>query len=132
VGDVLSRLFRKPLAVLATSSYGGEGDRIRGKLTFARHVTTTTAIGSHVLLVDDLLDSGVTLKETVPWLQENYPEQIKEIRTAVLWHKAHSILKADYCVEFLADDPWIHQPFEPYEFMEMAELAAKFPDQSNQ
>lgn len=127
IGDVFSRLYRKPLGVLAASSYGGEGDRIRGKLTFARHVTTTAAeMGSHILLVDDLLDSGVTLKETVPWLKENYPEQIVEIRTAVIWHKAHSIVTPDYCVEFLVDNPWVHQPFEPYELMTIEDLAARY------
>ncbi len=126
IGDVFSRLYRKPLGVLAATSYGGEGDRIRGKLTFARHVTTTAAqMGSHILLVDDLLDSGVTLKETIPWLKENYPGQIIEIRTAVLWHKSHSVVKPDYCVEFLEDNPWVHQPFECYELMTIEELASK-------
>lgn len=126
IGDVFSRLYRKPLGVLAATSYGGEGDRIRGKLTFARHVTTTAPqMGSHILLVDDLLDSGVTLKETVPWLKENYPEQIIEIRTAVLWHKSHSVISPDYCVEFLEDNPWVHQPFERYELMTIEELASK-------
>lgn len=126
IGDVFSRLYRKPLGVLAATSYGGEGDRIRGKLTFARHVTTTAAqMGSHILLVDDLLDSGVTLKETIPWLKENYPEQIIEIRTAVLWHKSQSVISPDYCVEFLEDNPWVHQPFECYELMTIEELASK-------
>ena len=142
IGDVFSRLYRKPLGILAASSYGGEGDiatqrqgdRIRGKLTFARHVTTTAAqMGSHILLVDDLLDSGATLKETIPWLKENYPEQIIEIRTAVLWHKSHSVISPDYCVEFLEDNPWVHQPFERYEYMTIEELASglgslKFPE----
>lgn len=130
IGDVFSRLYRQPLGVLAASSYGGEGDRIRGKLTFARHVTTTSQMGSHILLVDDLLDSGVTLKEAVPWLKENYPEQVVEIRTAVLWHKSHSVVKPDYCVEFLVDNPWVHQPFERYELMTIEELAATYQPHS--
>lgn len=133
IGDVLSRLYRKPLGILAATSYGGEGDRVRGQLTFARHVTTTAAqMGSHVLLVDDLLDSGVTLKETVPWLKQNYGDHIVEIRTAVLWHKACSVVAPDYCVEFLPDNPWVHQPFERYELMSLEELAASLtPEKSS-
>jgi hypoxanthine phosphoribosyltransferase len=126
IGDIFSRLYRQPLGILAATSYGGKGDRVRGKLTFARHVTTTAnQMGSHVLLVDDLLDSGVTLKETVPWLKQNYADHIVEVRTAVIWHKACSVIAPDYCAEFLEDNPWIHQPFEAYEHMSLEDLATK-------
>jgi uncharacterized protein len=47
------------------------------------------------------------------------------MRTAVLWYKNCSVYEPDYYVEKLNDNPWIHQPFEPYETMTPAELAAK-------
>ncbi len=127
VGDILSRLFDQPLAILSTSSYGGVGNRVRGSVTFSRDLSMTTAnLGSHVLLVDDLVDSGVTLKRTLTWLDRKYGFYIEEVRTAVLWYKDCSVIKPDYYVDYLADNPWIHQPFEPYEDMTPEELLAKW------
>lgn len=126
VGDILSRIYKQPLAILATSSYSGPGKQDRGVLTFSRHLTMTAAeLGDRVLLVDDLVDSGVTLQQTIPWLKQ-YDDQIKEIRTAVLWYKAGSLFAPDYYIDYLAENPWIHQPFEPYEQVDLAQLAAVY------
>jgi uncharacterized protein len=127
VGDVLARLYDVPLAIAAVSSYGGEGNRTRGSLTFSEGLAKTTAnLGSHVLIVDDLVDSGHTLDKSRIWLQSKYGFYIEEMRTAVLWYKDCSIIEPDYYVEKLMDNPWIHQPFEPYESMSPAELAKKW------
>ncbi|MGB3651451.1 MAG: phosphoribosyltransferase [Rivularia sp. (in: cyanobacteria)] len=126
VGDIISRIYQQPLAILATSSYSGAGKQERGLLTFSRHLTMTTeALGSRILLVDDLVDSGVTLEETIPWLKKNSETTIEEIRTAVIWYKACSEIVPHYYTDYLADNPWIHQPFEHYEFTNPAELAEK-------
>jgi hypothetical protein len=127
VGDILSRIYKLPLAILATSSYIGPGKQERGMLTFSRNLTMTTAkLGDRILLVDDLVDSGATLEQTIPWLKQNSGSQIKEIRTAVIWYKACSVIPPDYYVDFLPDNPWIHQPFEHYENLDPAELAATY------
>jgi uncharacterized protein len=115
VGDILSRIFNRPLAILAASSYGGDGDRQRGKLAIASQITMTTdRLGDRVLLVDDLVDSGVTLQQTTIWLRDVYPE-IQELKTAVLWYKAASLYIPDYYISYLPNNPWIHQPFEKYD-----------------
>jgi hypothetical protein len=125
VGDILSRIFDQPLAILATSSYGGPDNQIRGSITFAHDLTMTTLnLGSHVLLVDDLVDSGITLKRTLTWLDRKYGFYVEEVKTAVLWYKECSVIAPDYYVDYLPDNPWIHQPFERYEQMNPAELAA--------
>ena len=125
IGDVLSRLFQKPLAIVAASSYAGPDARVRGRLHFAEHLTmTSTRLGSRVLLVDDLVDSGTTLQETVAWLERLYGKDLEEIRTAVLWHKGCSAIAPDYSVDYLPDSPWIHQPFEQYELNTPSDLAA--------
>jgi len=50
VGDILARIFDLPLAILATSSYGGIGGQVRGSITISRDLSMTTAnLGSHVL-----------------------------------------------------------------------------------
>jgi hypothetical protein len=123
VGDILSRLYDVPLAILATASYGGSNNQSRGSLVFSHDLTKTTAnLGSHILLVDDLVDSGVTLKKTLGWLDRKYGFYIEEVRTAVLWYKQCSVIAPDYYVEYLSDNAWIHQPFEFYEKMTIAEL----------
>ena len=128
VGDIISRIYNQPLAVLSTSSYDGPGKQERGTLTFSRYLTMTTdRLGDRILLVDDLVDSGATLQQTIPWLKQYYGSQIIEIRTAVLWYKACSVIAPDYYVEYLSDNPWIHQPFEHYERIDLAELAAANP-----
>lgn len=135
IGDVLSRIYRKQLAILAAASYSSTGDsptetlgdRVRGALTFSRHLTMTTErLGSRILLVDDLVDSGTTLQQAITWLEHNHGLGIEEVRTAVLWYKGCSIFPPDYYVDYLPDNPWIHQPFESYEEMTPAELAATY------
>ncbi|MBU6186595.1 MAG: phosphoribosyltransferase [Synechococcales bacterium] len=126
VGDVLARLYDKPLAILSVSSYGGTGGQVRGRVRFAKHITMTTeTLGSRILLVDDLVDSGLSLQYTVDWLEE-YCQTITDLRTAVLWYKAISVFKPYYYVDYLTDNPWIHQPFERYEKMSPADLSAKW------
>jgi hypoxanthine phosphoribosyltransferase len=126
IGDILSRIYDQPLAILATSSYSGTGKQERGNLIVSHHLTMTSEkLDSHILLVDDLVDSGITLQQTIPWLQQNHEFAIEEIRTAVLWYKACSVIKPHYYVDYLPDNPWIHQPFEHYEHINPAELVAK-------
>lgn len=129
VGDILSRIFDQPLAILSTASYGGENNQVRGSITFSHDLTMTTAnLGSHVLLVDDLVDSGTSLKKTYSWLDRKYGFYIEEIRSAVLWYKACSVIAPDYYVDYLDNNPWIHQPFELYEQMDPADLERRLQE----
>jgi len=62
-GDVLSRVFDKPLAIMSTSSYRAEAGTIQGRLDLAKYITMPKGeLAGRVLLVDDLSDSGVTLR----------------------------------------------------------------------
>lgn len=122
VGDVMSRIFKRPLAIIFTSSYTGERGTERGELTVSEHMSMTTpTLGARVLLVDDLVDSGITLDVVKRHIAARYPA-VEEIRTAVLWYKACSKFRPDYYVAYLAENPWIHQPFEPYDLMSPDEL----------
>ena len=118
VGDIMARIFDVPLAILSVESYRGEGVKNkRGSITFSRDLAKTSPnIGSKVLLVDDLADSGITLKKSIDWLEHFYGFYFDEkIKTAVIWHKSTSKFKPDYSVHYLKDSPWIHMPFEKYE-----------------
>lgn len=133
IGDILARLYDLPLAILSTASYGGIDNQVRGSVTFSNDLSKTTAnLGSHILLVDDLVDSGITLQRSVAWLHTKYGFYIDEIRSAVLWYKDCSVIKPDYYVDYLADNPWIHQPFENYERSTIAELAESLKASSAQ
>ncbi len=127
VGDTLCRLFDQPLAVLSAASYRGDGNRVRGEIVFSEHLSMVTPeLGDRLLVVDDLADSGISLRESVNWLQARYGDRLTELRTAVLWYKDCSVLEPDYYVSYLPDNPWIHQPFEYYEQASPAEVAAKY------
>ena len=125
-GDILSRIFQKPLAIISTSSYRAKGGTEKGHLDIAKYITTPQGeIAGRVLLVDDLADTGHTLDEVMAMLRAKYPA-ITELRSAVIWTKAQSTFKADYSAEFLPTNPWIHQPFEGYDRMRPADLLAKW------
>jgi len=124
VGDVLSRIYDLPLAILSTSSYTEKAGTVRGELIIADQMTMASGrLGDRVLLVDDLVDSGVTLEAVTRTLPQRYP-QVTALRTAVLWYKACSVFKPDYYIDYLADNPWIHQPFEIYDSMRPKDIPA--------
>ena len=119
IGDIFSRLFNMPLAILSVESYRGESNKIKDQqdqFTFSRDLAKTTPnLGSCILLVDDLADSGKTLIKSIKWLKLYYGFYLEDkIHTAVLWHKKSSNFKPDYCMDYLGDSPWIHMPFEKY------------------
>ncbi|MBK7049804.1 MAG: phosphoribosyltransferase [Rhodoferax sp.] len=125
-GDILSRIFDKPLAIMSTSSYRAQAGTVQGNLDVARYITTPKGeIAGKVLLVDDLADSGLTLNVVIKQLKENYPA-VTEMRSAVIWTKAISNFTPDYTVEFLPTNPWIHQPFESYDAMRAQQLIQKW------
>ena len=122
IGDVFSRIFKLPLAILFTQSYVEDHGTVRGEITISRHMAMTSErLGERVLVVDDLVDSGVTLEEVMAHLAKTHPH-IREMKTAVLWWKALSHCRPDYHVMYLIDNPWIHQPFETYDLMKPDDL----------
>ena len=124
-GDILSRVFDKPLAIMSTSSYRANAGTVQSHLDIARYITTPKGeIAGKVLLVDDLADSGVTLRAVVDRLRGT--PSIRELRSAVIWTKGVSSYTPDYYVELLPTSPWIHQPFEEYDELRPDGLAKKF------
>ena len=122
IGDVFSRLFKVPLAILSTSSYREAAGTQQGELNIAHNMTSTAGpLAGRILLMDDLADSGVTLQAVQSHLKQHFPA-VTEVRSAVIWTKACSVIRPDYCVEYLPDSPWIHQPFEMYDNMTPDEL----------
>jgi hypoxanthine phosphoribosyltransferase len=121
---MLSRVFDKPLAIMSTSSYRSDAGTIQGRLDLATYITLPKGeLAGRVLLVDDLADTGVTLKAVVDRLR-GMPS-ISELRSSVIWVKGVSSYTPDYYVESLPTSPWIHQPFEDYDSLRPDGLARK-------
>lgn len=125
VGDVISRVYDMPLAILAASSYREAAGTQQGQLDIAQFITKTGGdLQGKLLLVDDLVDSGATLIKVIEHLRERFPA-VTEVRTAVIWYKAVSQFKPDYFVQHLETSPWIHQPFEEYDTLRPNQLAPR-------
>ena len=127
--DVLSRVFKLKCAYLAVESYSGKGtEDHQGELVFSREMSSTVQeMKGNLLLCDDLSDTGVTLNKSIDWLRKYPPLQdnIKDIKTAVLWKKKDSTFEPDYCAQKLNSNPWIVQPFENYEEVRVEDLVKK-------
>lgn len=103
-GDVLSRVFDKPLAIMSTSSYRAQEGTIQGRLDMAKYITLPRGeLAGRVLLVDDLADTGVTLRAVVDRLR-GMPS-IAELRTAVIWVKGGFVLRPGIFRRDVAHEP---------------------------
>jgi uncharacterized protein len=124
-GDILSRIFNLPLGILSASSYRGNEGRKQGDLDIADHISLNKGtVAGNILLVDDLVDSGITLQQVQHRLVDQFPT-IKEVRTAVIWYKACSVFVPDFYLSYLPSNPWIHQPFETYDAIRPDQLEAR-------
>ena len=123
-GDIFSRIFDVPLAILPTSSYREETGSRQGELDIGKYIAMPRgSLSGKVLLLDDLVDSGVTLEKVQHHLKANFPA-VTEVRSAVIWCKACSSLRPDFYLEYLESNPWIHQPFEDYDGLQAHQLKA--------
>jgi hypoxanthine phosphoribosyltransferase len=124
-GDIFSRVFDVPLAILSTSSYREGSGTVRGALDVANSITMSSgSLSGKVLLVDDLVDSGITLERVQAHLLHDFPA-VTEVKTAVIWCKACSSIRPDYYLEYLENNPWIHQPFEAYDSLRPHQLVKR-------
>ena len=128
--DILSRILKLPTAYIVIQSYSGKGiEDKQGKLMFAREISSLAVPKdfNKVLLVDDLSDTGLTLNKSIEWLKNYDPikNYIKDVKTACLWKKKSSTFTPDYCPIRLNNDPWIVQPTEHYEEVNIDEILNK-------
>ena len=128
--DILSRILKLPTAYIVIQSYSGSGiENKQGELIFARDISSIASNIDYerVLLVDDLSDTGLTLNKSIEWLKQYEPVKNynKEIKTACLWKKKSSSFTPDFCPIRLNSDPWIIQPTEHYEELNIEEIVSK-------
>ena len=128
--DILSRIFKIPTAYVVIQSYSGDTvQNQQGELIFARDMSAIAKNQDFkkVLLVDDLSDTGLTLNKSIEWLKKYDPIKhfIHEIKTACLWKKKSSSFTPDFCPILLNNDPWIIQPSEYYDEIDINTLKKK-------
>ncbi len=81
--DLMRRMpLRMRIGLMTVSSYPGKSLQTQGSSILGAQLGDIR--GRHVLLLDDILDSGGTLRKVVPLLQEMGPASVK---TAVLLRK---------------------------------------------
>lgn len=113
VSRILSDLLNiKEVATLAVGFYKGINEtEKKPTLTQELHYDIK---GKKILLVDDVSDSGRSLEFTVDYLSNR---DYKELKTATIHYKPHSIFKPDF---FIEETPkWIVYPWEYREFTEL-------------
>ena len=128
--DILSRILKLPIAYIVIQSYSGKGmEDQQGQLMFAREISSLAENKdfNKVLLIDDLSDTGLTLNKSIDWLKNYGPTKnfIKEVKTACLWKKKSSTFEPDFCAIRLNSDPWIVQPTEHYEELNIEDIIEK-------
>ena len=125
--DIMSRIFKLPTAYIVIQSYSGKKmENDQGELIFARDISSIAKDKDfkNILLVDDLSDSGMTLLKSIDWLKKYDPikNYVNDIKTACLWKKKSSTFEPDFCPVRLDSDPWIVQPTEHYEEINIEEI----------
>ena len=120
-----------PVAMVVSDHLGGKVDFINvksydgiGRRTAPRILSTVTEDieGESVLIVDDLVDQGDTIKTLKQYLDERRP---KALEMAVLFKKPWSKFDPEYYLEVV--DRWIVFPFELFEVnrLRVADRGAK-------
>jgi hypoxanthine phosphoribosyltransferase len=108
-GHLCSDFLRIPVATITIQSYSDI--QKSGEITITEPLTMDIH-GKEVLLVDDVADSGKTLKRATEYLQGFSP---KSITVATLFYKERSIFRPDYFAR--KTSRWILFPYEPIEMI---------------
>lgn len=109
LGHLLSDFLRIPVATFTIQSY--TDIQTQGELVVSEPLKTRIR-GKHVLLVDDVADSGKTLVRATKYLKRFKPASI---RVVTMFYKPHSVFRPDFFAE--STTKWILFPYEPTEMI---------------
>lgn len=108
--EAISRYLGIPLVIAKLSSYN---DKVQGKIELCDDIINRDLIRGNVLVVDDLIDSGNTLKFFVNYIKEHC--NVDSVTTAVLWNKeVKRDIEPDFYSIRVPGDEWVVQPLEKY------------------
>lgn len=108
--EAISRRLEIPLTIAKLSSYN---DKVQGKIELCDDIINKDLIRGNVLVVDDLIDSGNTLKFFVNYIKEHC--NVDSVKTAVLWNKeVKRDIEPDFYSIKVPGNEWVVQPLEKY------------------
>jgi hypoxanthine phosphoribosyltransferase len=85
--------------------YTGVDARLDVPVVLPPSMNLVDVTGLNVLIADDVADTGHTLR----LVREVFAQHVAEARTAVLYHKAHSVIAPTYA--WKRTDAWINFPW---------------------
>ena len=109
LGLILTDFLQKPISTITIQSYTDIAKQ--GELTITSKLGKAIG-GKHILLVDDIADSGKTFQRAIEYLQTFRPASIT---TAALFYKPHSVFRPDFYAK--ETSAWILQPHEVVEWI---------------
>jgi len=112
IGKLVSDYMNLPLGVIAASAYKKGEKRPRDNEVIIGNTATIKPVEGRVLLLDDLVDTGLTMKKVSSHIRKN--EGVEFLQTGVLYKKPKAIFQPDYWVEETSN--WIVFPYEWREF----------------
>ena len=121
-GWIPARLMADFFTLKETANIKVEAYEMMGDLHVEARITqdiNTPISDRKILIIDDIADSGKSLKAVIDSLEKRNP---KEMKTATLYFKERSIVKPDYYN--LQTNAWVIFPWEVYETIK--ELDSKF------
>lgn len=109
LGHVLTDFLRIPIATITIQSYSDI--QTQGAVQLTAKLPTPIK-GKRILLVDDVADSGKTLKRAVSYLRRLGPANIT---TVTMFYKSRSVFRPDFFGAIT--NKWILFPYEPIEMI---------------
>jgi len=109
LGHLLTDFLKIPIATFTIQSYTDIQSHGESVIT---EPLKTNIRGKHVLLVDDVADSGKTLQRAIKYLARFHPASVF---VSTMFFKPRSVFKPDYYVATTTN--WILFPYEPTEMI---------------
>jgi len=109
LGHLLSDFLRTPISTMTIQSY--TDIQTHGEIRITERLRTRIR-GKHILLVDDVSDSGKTLVRATKYLKHLSPEKIT---SCTMFYKPRSVYRPDYFAR--QTTKWILFPYEPTEMI---------------
>ena len=104
-GSLAYALDCKNLFTMNVEFYTGVGETLEAPMMLPPYLTPTELDDLKVLVVDDVADTGKTLELVLEFTRDH----VAEARTAVIYEKSPSVVKADYV--WRRTDLWITFPW---------------------
>ena len=113
MGRMLSDYLELPLAVISARYYSKKSQQA-DRLVLDEKISATDELGNRILVVDDLIGGGDTMRAVTAFVSEVYPKAV--VHTGAIFQRPEKNFDVDYFAKISED--WIVFPYEKKEFEE--------------